>query len=53
MDLQHNGGCAKLLGIRSVPTFIFYSGGKEIRRSSGNLSRDEIRSLFRSPSSWF
>jgi hypothetical protein len=36
-----------------VPTFIFFSGGKEVRRSSGNLSRDEIRQMFRSPDSLF
>jgi len=36
-----------------VPTFIFFSGGQEVRRASGNLSRDEIRLLFRSPAAWF
>jgi thioredoxin-like negative regulator of GroEL len=41
------------LGVRSVPTFIFFSEGREIRRASGNLSRDEIRHLFRSPDAWF
>jgi hypothetical protein len=41
------------LNVRRVPTFIFVSGGEEIRRSSGNLSKFEIRQLFRSPNSLF
>jgi len=53
VDIGHDGSRAEALGVRRVPTFIFYSGGKEIRRSSGNLTCDEIRYLFRSPSSWF
>jgi hypothetical protein len=41
------------LGITSVPAFIFYSNGEEVRRARGNLSREEIRLMFRSPDSLF
>jgi hypothetical protein len=41
------------LDVRRVPTFIFVSGGEEIRRRSGYLTRNQIRNLFRSPDSLF
>ena len=53
MDFRRNAERARELGVRHVPTFIFVSGGKEVRRSSGSLTRAEIRSLFRSPDSLF
>ncbi len=53
VDAVRDRNRAQSLGVRSVPTFIFYAAGEEIRRDSGNLSRDDIRALFRSPDSWF
>jgi predicted DsbA family dithiol-disulfide isomerase len=53
VDAVRDRNRAQSLEVRSVPTFIFFSAGEEIRRGSGNLSRDEIRALFRSPDAWF
>jgi hypothetical protein len=39
--------------VTTVPTFIFFSEGEEVRRATGNLTRDEIRQLFRSPEALF
>ncbi|MBX3417912.1 MAG: thioredoxin family protein [Pirellulaceae bacterium] len=39
--------------IRRIPTFVFISGGEEVRRISGNASTSRLRYLFRSPSSFF
>lgn len=53
MDYQRDARRVETLGVRSVPTFIFFSGGQEIRRCSGSLTREQIRYLFRSPDSLF
>jgi len=51
MREQHSR--AEQLGVRTVPTFIFYSQGEEIRRRSGNLSESEIKYMFRPADSLF
>jgi thioredoxin-like negative regulator of GroEL len=38
-------------GVRSVPTFIYEVDGKEVRRKSGALSKDQIKALWQ-PSWW-
>ncbi len=40
---------AEKLGIRTMPTFMYVVDGEEVRRSSGCLSSDELRRMFRSP----
>jgi thiol-disulfide isomerase/thioredoxin len=40
---------AEKLGIRTMPTFMYVLDGEEVRRSSGCLSGDELRRMFRSP----
>jgi hypothetical protein len=53
VDFKSDRARVESLRVQAVPTFIFFSGGQEIRRASGNLSRDEIRHMFRSPDAWF
>jgi thioredoxin-like negative regulator of GroEL len=53
VDLKRDRARVESLRVHSVPTFIFFAGGQEIRRASGNLTRDEIRHMFRSPDAWF
>jgi thioredoxin-like negative regulator of GroEL len=53
VDFKRERTRVESLRVQSVPTFIFFAGGQEVRRASGNLTRDEIRLLFRSPDSLF
>lgn len=41
-DLPDVGGA---LGIRSIPTFAVFSGGRELERMSGALPTPQLRSL--------
>jgi thioredoxin 1 len=40
INIEENPELAEKLEIRSIPTFIFYEGGKEIQRKSGILNKD-------------
>ncbi|MHB8974379.1 MAG: thioredoxin family protein [Pirellulaceae bacterium] len=53
VDFQRERARVESLDVRSVPTFIFFVGGQEVRRASGYLTRDEIRRMFRSPDALF
>jgi thioredoxin-like negative regulator of GroEL len=53
VDIQESPIRSANLGVKTVPTFIFFSEGREIRRSKGNLSEREIRFLFRPADAFF
>lgn len=38
---QHQGAAARL-GVRGIPTFVLFSGGREVARRSGLMPRDEL-----------
>jgi thioredoxin 1 len=40
VNIEENPELAEKLEIRSIPTFIFYEGGKEISRKSGMVSKN-------------
>ena len=40
VNIEENSELAEKLEIRSIPTFIFYEGGKEISRKSGMVSKN-------------
>ncbi|MFN9539989.1 MAG: thioredoxin family protein [Planctomycetota bacterium] len=53
INVQTQREQAEPLGIRQVPTFIFFHQGKEIRRRSGDLSTGEIEYMFRPADAFF
>jgi thioredoxin 1 len=45
LDLEKNQKVGENLKVRSIPTLIFFKDGKEIERSIGFKSRDDLRRL--------
>jgi len=48
IDVDAEPDLAKKAGVRGVPTLIAYRDGTEIRRHSGGLGRDGLRTFFQS-----
>lgn len=42
LNVDQNMGEANKIGVRSVPTLIFFKDGKEMRRHTGPISRDKF-----------
>ncbi len=49
IDVDAHPDLAKEAGVRGVPTLVVFRDGKEIRRHTGTLDREGLRTLFRSP----
>jgi thioredoxin 1 len=45
VETTNEPGLASTYGVTAVPTFIFFRGGKEIRRSVGSTSREVLEGL--------
>ncbi|MBM3286581.1 MAG: thioredoxin [Candidatus Eisenbacteria bacterium] len=48
LDIDEAPSLAQRFGILSVPTIIFFKGGKEVHRFSGVQSKDKIAALIQS-----
>jgi len=44
VDVDAHGEISQELGIRSIPTVIFYKDGKEINRFVGAMSKQQLES---------
>ena len=45
VDTETQPGIGGSMGISSIPTFVVFSGGKEVRRSAGAMSAAQLRSF--------
>jgi len=45
MDVDKNGYTPMALGIRSIPTLVFFKNGNEVHRHTGVIRKDEFESL--------
>ncbi len=45
IDIDKNHSLAAKYGVRSIPTFVFLSGGSEVSRFSGGTSPENLREL--------
>jgi thioredoxin 1 len=45
MDADENMDYVKSLNVRNVPTLIFYQGGQEVERSTGNKTRNQLEEI--------
>ena len=43
LNVEDNPAVATQLGIMNIPTFVFFEGGKEIKRFSGAVSKKELQ----------
>jgi len=48
IDVDAEPNLAKEAGVRGVPTLIAYAKGKEVRRHSGGLDKEGLRTFFKS-----
>jgi thiol-disulfide isomerase/thioredoxin len=46
-NIDSNREKAERYGVRSIPTFVLVRNGKEVRRTSGVMSGDELKELWR------
>jgi len=49
VDVNANRSLANKYRVRFVPTFVYVLDGKEVRRSSGMLSPEAIKFMYRPP----
>jgi len=43
VNVDENKDLAREFGVRSIPTLIYFSNGKEVKRSSGVVSENQLR----------
>jgi thioredoxin 1 len=47
-DVTTQGSLARAHGVSLVPTFVFFKGGREVSRTVGTMSYDELSGQLRS-----
>ena len=47
VDIEKHQGKAIRYGIGSIPTFVLVRDGQEVRRSSGVMSSDDLKQIWR------
>ena len=45
VDTEAQPGIGASMGISSIPTFVVFSGGRGVRRTSGAMSADQLRAF--------
>lgn len=49
VDTEAHPGIGGSMGIRSIPTFLVFSGGREVRRTAGAMSASQLHALALGP----